>query len=807
MAHQQLDGNDVSTDQQAAPSPKLLSPQAGIYSAVLQSLTAGIILYDLHGRAIECNASAARILGVPPAAILQTPLHDPAWHVTDEQGRRITPEEYPALICLNTGQPITQKIISVTRGDGAKIWLSVSAQPVIPPDSTRHTMAAVCFEDITEKRKNEEALRLSEERYRTLIEHSPDAITVIDAETLRYVDLNRRAESLFLMSRQEILHSTPLEVSPDTQPDGVASATRLTQLINAARRGQNVHCEWLHRRKTGEAVLCEIRLACLPSTERTLIRVSATDITAQRRSREHFRIIAEQTGQIIYEYDLRTGEILWSGAIFPTTGHTPEEFRRVNADRWAEMIHPEDRPHALEALDRVIHHGGRYEVQYRFARKDGSYVPIEDHGVVLRDDQGIPTVMLGTMGDLSHRRQQEAIRVELEAQLRHSQKLEAIGTLAGGIAHDFNNLLGAIMGYTELARFEAADHPCIQAHLAEVLKASERARDLVRQILTFSRKQAPNLRPIDLAACLHDTIRLLRATLPSSIQIVSQIEAPVCIRGDAALIEQVLINLATNAAHAIGSKNGRIDIRLSLYEVRRDGPPEGFPSLTPGPYALLSVTDNGSGMDEDTLKRIFEPFFTTKAPGEGTGLGLSVVHGIISDHSGAIAASSTPGQGSAFRILIPATVESLESSDQDQPLRPGRGQHILVVDDEIDLCRATAHMLEILGYRATTESDPQEAARMVREGILKPDLVLLDLAMPGLTGDKLAADLHAVHPRLPIILISGYGEAWPPEKAHACGIRRIMAKPIRSRDLAAVLHQTLQPAGSGTTGQQPADQP
>lgn len=782
-----------------APSsgPDLLGPDDAPLRAVLQSLATGIILYDLHGRAVHCNASATAILAVPESAILAAPLHDPSWHVTDASGRRLSHREFPATLCLEQGVPVTNRVIGILRGDGTKIWLSVSAHPVVRPGQSRHFLAVVSFEDITAQRRNEDALRLSEERYRTLVEHSPDAITVIDAETLRFVDINSRAESLFLMPRKELLRSTPLDVSPPLQPNGAPSRETLTTHLHAALRGRSVRFEWLHRRKTGELVLCEVRLARLPSPERPLICASATDITAQRRSQERFRIIAEQTGQLIYEYDLKSGEILWSGAIQPVTGYTPDEFRRMNAERWGNAIHPDDRALALESLDRVIHHGGRYEVEYRFQRKDGTYVPVEDHGVVLRDESGAPTVMLGTMGDLTHRRQQERLRQELEAQLRQSQKMEAVGTLAGGIAHDFNNLLGAIMGFSELARMEARDRPGIQHHIDEVLKAAERARDLVRQILTFSRRQPPDLRPIDLAACIQEAVRLLRATLPASIQIQTRIEGSLRIRGDAAQIEQVLVNLGTNAAHAIGAVDraagGRITLTLRSLEIARDHSPEGFPPLTPGPYADLQVEDTGCGMDEATLKRIFEPFFTTKSTGEGTGLGLSVVHGIISDHSGAIAASSQPGRGSRFRILLPATVDAPEppAPPHAGPWPAGRGQRILIVDDEPDLCRVMGRIVDRLGYTSHTETDSFAALEQVRQGTIEPDLVIVDLAMPGLTGIQLATALHTLRPGLPIVMITGYGGDWTPEKAAACGICRVASKPINSSRLAALIQEVL----------------
>lgn len=761
--------------------------------SVFNSLAAGIIIYNLQGYAIRCNPSACTILHCSQQTILDTPLHHPDWHVTDTTGRRLEVGEFPASICLSQGIAIYDQIIGLHLPSRPPLWLSVSAQPVVYEGEDRHKIIVVSFYDVTGKRRAEEALRLSEERYRTLTEHSPDAITVIDAETLKYVDLNGRAESLFLMPRKELLESSPLDVSPTNQPDGASSAELLKFHIDNAVRGRNAHFEWLHRRKTGELILCDVRFARMPSPDRVLVRASATDITLQRRSQQRFQIIAEQTGQLLYEYDLHSGEISWSGAIQAVTGFTPEEFRRMNFDRWGEAIHPEDRPRAFESLERVIQHGGRYEVKYRFRCKNGSYVEIEDHGVVLRDEANEPTVMLGTMSDQTQRREQERIQRELEGQLRQSQKMEAVGTLAGGIAHDFNNLLGAIMGYTELAGMEATDRPEILKLLDEVLKASERARDLVRQILTFSRRQQPDLKPIDLATCAKDAASLLRATLPPSIQLKIRIEDTPRIRGDASQIEQVLINLCTNAAHAIGGQKGQISLSIRQVEVTSGLPTDGLPSLTPGPYAELSVQDTGCGMDEDTLKRIFEPFYTTKKLGEGTGLGLAVVHGIVTDHSGAIVAYSRPGHGSTFRVLFPITHEGEESQTEKLTAAqtPGRGQSILVVDDEADLARVIARILHRLGYHSMVETDPVAALEGLRSGRYSADLVIADLAMPGMTGIELAGAIHLWNPRIPVIMITGYGGDWTAEKAAEYGVRRIASKPISVTQLSTLVDEVL----------------
>lgn len=780
-----------------SPSPDPLScpdpSQDPIFRAVLESLDTGVIVYDRQGHALHCNESAATILGVDPSVLTDQPLHSPHWHVTDSTGRRLDISEYPASLCLEKGIPITDQIIGVTREDGRKVWLSVSARPVSLAPGAPHQLAAVAFRDVTRKREIEIALRLSEQRYRTLIEHSPDVIAVLDAHSLRHMDVNRQAESFFMSSRQELLERTPLDFSVSPQPDGHSASLAFREHVHSALHGSREVFEWVFRRRTGETLLCEVRMGLMPSHEPPLIHLSITDITQRRRHQEHFRIMAEQTGQLIYDYDLRSGEIIWTGAITQVTGFSPEEMARFNIDEWANAIHPEDRPAALKDLEKAIQHTGIYEVEYRFRRSDGSYIFVEDHGVVIRDELQNPAFMLGTMSDISARKQQQETQRHLEAQLRHAQKMEAVGTLAGGVAHDFNNLLGAIMGYSDLARLESQDNPRAQSHLTEVLRACERARDLVRQILTFSRRQLPNLRPVNLSICLKDSLRLLRATLPTTIRIDTQIEEPVFVHGDPVQLEQVIINLGTNAAQAIGSRPGKIVCTLRTVTLSNNNPLSQFPAFPNGPYALIEMEDNGCGMDQETLKRIFEPFFTTKEPGQGTGLGLSVVHGIITDHRGGISAISTPGQGTKFTILLPVISQAPADTTQSTKLQRGSGQRILIVDDDPDLCHASGKIVEMLGYQAETSCDPALALHRIRSGQSRPDLVILDLAMPHMTGTELAAEIQKIHPHLPMVMITGYEGDATREEAMRSGIRKICTKPLRSHELAGVLAELLHP--------------
>ncbi|MDX6765364.1 MAG: PAS domain S-box protein [Candidatus Methylacidiphilales bacterium] len=762
------------------------------YRSILNSLGEGILIYHRSGTLLSCNPSACTILGLSEEILKSIPYNDPSWKLCDADGSPLSSAEFPIATSFRTGQPVHDSIIGLHTNRRGLRWLQINATPVSHnhPDDT--DLVTVSFYDITERRASEYALRLSEERFRTLVQHSPDAIVVIDAHTLKFVDHNPQAQSLLLMSSQELRNCGPIEVSPELQPDGMPSAEKAMAVIQSAVRGKNIIFEWLLRRKTGENLLCEFRLIRLPSPDRVLLRGSITDITERRRSQERFRIMAEQTGQLVYEYDITAEDIVWSGAIYRVTGYSPEDFQKMNIERWAESIHPDDRDHSVKTLEHVIRHGNRYDVAYRFRRQDGSWIYIEDHGVVLRDENGRPTIMLGTMKDVTDQKRHEEATRALENQLRHSQKMEAVGTLAGGVAHDFNNILGAIIGYTDLACMELPDSHPARSHLDESLKASQRARDLVRQILTFSRRQLHEPSPIALADCIEESTRLLRATFPASIRLSVEIETRPTIMGDYSQIQQILINLATNASHALDNNIGHISLALHAREVESHRPPGVLPGLAAGPYAEISVSDNGHGMDTATLKRIFEPFFTTKKPGEGTGLGLAVVHGIVNEHHGGIEVESEPGVGTTFRVLLPVAQGTGKTEQPSTPSLPGGGgQRILLVDDEIDLTKVMGKILTRLGYQATIYNDPIEALTRFRSSADSFDLVMVDLNMPGMTGIDLAKAIHQIKPALPILLVTGYGGDWTQDKVAEFGIRAVVSKPVTFQQLASLLHQYL----------------
>jgi signal transduction histidine kinase/ActR/RegA family two-component response regulator len=381
----------------------------------------------------------------------------------------------------------------------------------------------------------------------------------------------------------------------------------------------------------------------------------------------------------------------------------------------------------------------------------------------------------------------------LKAQLLQAQKMEAIGTLAGGIAHDFNNILMAIIGYTQLAHSRAPEGSSVRRYLEQVLTAGSRARDLVTQILTFSRQAEQELKPVKVAPIVKEGLRLLRSSLPSTIEIREDIAVPPeggVVLADPTQIHQVLINLCTNARDAMAAKGGILSVRLS--EVQADAHVVSrYPDLKPGPYACLTVSDTGHGMDSAVIERIFDPYFSTKGPGKGTGLGLAVVRGVVDSLGGAITVYSELGHGTTFHVFLPQIGDQITGEIQAVEDHPTGDERVLFVDDEQTLVDLAKEMLESLGYRVITKTSALEALGAFRSQPHAFDLVITDMTMPGLTGKELSKELMAIRPDIPVILCTGFSELIDVRQAKETGIRELVMKPYVTGSLARTIRKVL----------------
>jgi PAS domain S-box-containing protein len=401
------------------------------------------------------------------------------------------------------------------------------------------------------------------------------------------------------------------------------------------------------------------------------------------------------------------------------------------------------------------------------------------------------TVRIQIATDITRLKDLEANNLSIQAHLQQAQKMEAIGTLAGGIAHDFNNILTAVLGYTEIALMEVADGTPVKRNLEQVLQAGTRARELVKQILTFSRQTEHEFKPVQLGLIVQEALNLMRASLPSTITIAARLNSRSGVLADPTQIHQVLINLCTNAAHAMSDRVGELTVSLDDVELDRSFLSR-HPELAPGAYQRLTVQDSGHGIDAAIRERIFEPFFTTKQREEGTGMGLSVVLGIVKSHKGAIMVDSLPGKGSTFDVYLPIVCRVKPEVDFDPVagLPPGH-ERILLVDDEEVVVDLGRRMLEHLGYRVTPCRNGLEAFKLFMQNPWRYDLVITDMTMPKMTGEALAKKLLLIRSDIPIVLCTGYNRAISRERAQAMGIREFALKPLGIRELAHTVRNVL----------------
>jgi PAS domain S-box-containing protein len=456
---------------------------------------------------------------------------------------------------------------------------------------------------------------------------------------------------------------------------------------------------------------------------------------------------------------------------------------------WADS---EERERYLEALRS---NGSVRDMPKRGLRTDGTVLQGLASGMTL--EIGGRRCLITFTRDLTEQLRAEREKSEAEALLRDAQKLEALGVLAGGIAHDFNNILGIFTAYTELLALDVDDPQAIKTDVQELRLAGRRARQLVQQILTFSRRKSSERRPQRLAPAVGDALELLRATLPAAIEIAEHIEqdTPIVLV-DLAQIHQIVMNLATNAVQAIGARPGTLSVTLRAVDVS-EAVVRQRPNLRPGPNVLLSVSDTGCGMDEQTRSRIFEPFYTTKGPGEGTGLGLAVVHGIVLGHDAALAVQSELGKGTTFEIYFPEHPAELSGAlDLAATLTRGRGERVLVVEDEPALRYAVARLLERLGYETSLCSGPRDALDLLEREPARFDVVLADLSMPSMSGVELAKQILSRAPRARIVIMSGFSPTWNVERLRELGICELLSKPINALDLSRSVRAAL----DGTPG-------
>ncbi len=684
-----------------------------------------------------------------------------------------------------------------------RLTLGIKARPLYNTEGDI-VGAIESIRDITELRQAEKDIKESRRQLADIIGFLPDSTFVVDKDG-KVIAWNKAAEERTGVRAADILGKSRYEYALCFYGERQPILIDLVPKPDSEIEARYVRMERRNRALVGESYMSKIKggrayvfgmATALRDTKGNIVGAieSVRDITERQRTEESLRC-AEEKYRSIFEnavmgifQSIPEGRFISANPVFARIlGYdSPEELLASITDIAAHVYAD---PENLNEMLRIIKEKGivrKFEIQA--LRKDGStsYFPINARSVC--DDSGNLLYYEGTAQDVTKRKL-------LEARLLQPRKMEAIGTLAGGIAHDFNNILSAIIGYSEMTRGKLQQME-LHRYLENILLAAHRAKELMAQILTFSRHTDKELKPVNIRDLLSEALKLLRATIPSTIGIHPEIDPGVMnVLADPTLLHQVLINLCTNAAHAMRESGGLLEVRLDSVKIDQNTPHIDY-DLSPGMYVKLTVSDTGTGIPPEILDRIFDPFFTTKGKGEGSGLGLSVVYGIARKHGGTVTVKSTLGQGSAFCVYLPAIERPSESKTIPVDTIPGGNESILLVDDEESLVGMNREILEGIGYRATETTSSIKALEMFRAQPDRFDLVISDMTMPGMTGKELAIEILKIRPDIPIIFCTGFSDLITEESAKSIGIREFLMKRF---------FKTTDPDGQEGAGRKGAD--
>jgi len=744
-----------------------LQRQLDFLQHLIDTIPNPIFYKDMNGLYQGCNRAFEYYLGLTKGQIIGKTVYDIAPKAIADESR-----EMDQALLTHPGVQVYES--GVFHADGTRRDVIFNRAATLNPDGTAAGLVGVII-DITDRKRAEQALRESEELHRITLGNISDTVFITDdSGAFVYICSNIRA--IFGFSAQEVLEMGNVSRLIGQDIVDLHELEVLGEIRNTEREVLDSACK-------KHILLINVKRV---NIKNGTVLYTCHDITERRQLEEEQVRLATAFNQVAEE--ILVADTDWkiqcvNRAYEKVSGFKREEVigrqpRIFNCTR--QGVEP------ARAIQETLSCGSVWRGHLSIDKKDGTPYEVEATVSPVRDSLGNIINFVIVKRDVTH-------EIELENQLRQMQKAEALGTLAGGIAHDFNNILGIILGFTELAMLHADQEGPVLGYLEQAFKAGHRARDLVAQILAFSRHCKQERKPLQFAPVVKEILKLLRASLPTTIEIRQKIlvsEGKDSVLADPTQIHQVLMNLCTNAAHAMRDKGGVLEVTLSSVFL---GVEEACRITGPASanYVCLVVADTGHGIDPSIMDRIFDPYFTTKGTGEGTGLGLAVVQGIVKSHGGGITVQSEVGKGTTFKIFLPQMESGADLDNLIPQSMPSGRETILLVDDEEALLNAGRLMLEHLGYQVVTERGSFEALETFRAQPYAFDLVITDLTMPRMTGIDLAGSLLAIRPDIRIVLCTGFSDTTTIERLKAAGILELITKPLMLHDLAETVRKVL----------------
>jgi len=662
------------------------------------------------------------------------------------------------------------------RSDGTVFFIELSLSTALIKNE-KFVLSVI--RDIEERKKSEEELRKSREFLNNIINAIDDPIFVKD-ENHKWVLLNDAACRLMGYSREELLGKRDYEIFPKEQAD----VFREKDMAVIEPGEININEEEITWQKRIRTISTKKSVFTDSVTGKKFIAGTIRDITDRKKAEEERHRLAtaiEHAAESVIITDKEATIQYVNPAYKKITGYRRNEIIGKKFNILQKGKHNES---FYEDMWETIKNGFVWSGHFINTKKDGTPYEVEISISPIRDSNKNIISYVAVKRDITK-------EMKLQKEMRQSQKMEALGTLAGGIAHDFNNILMLILGYTALVMKDISEETITYKNLKQIIKAGNRAKDLVKQILAFSRQSEQEKKPVNINPIIKETLKLLRSSLPSTIEIQRNIKAnSTIVMADPTQIHQVIMNLCTNSSHAMKENGGTLKVTLTDLEITKENI-NLYQGLQEGQYVRLTVSDTGHGMEESIIERIFEPYFTTKKPEEGTGLGLAVVHGIVKSHGGDITVESRPGRGTTFHIYLPSIKKDIPPEVIVQQPIPRGNENILFVDDEKELIIIWKELLEEAGYKVTGISDVFDALDIFRKNPQQFDLVITDQTMPHMTGSELAKIFMSIKSDIPIILCTGFSEIISAKEAKSMGIKEFIMKPIDTKNITEIIRTIL----------------